>query len=306
LNFYERQEINRRRTLHVMVVHAALFMALGLTMDALILGFPWSGPPFPAISAVALLVSLGMSWFGYYRGDRALLESLLAQPLNMHDDEHRRLGNIVREISLAAGLPPPTVFVIPDKAPNAMATGRDPEHAALALTSGALVLLDREETQAVVAHEIAHIASGDTAVMMMVSVLFGSLVMLGDWSRRMVFFARVPSLATLLLAIPVLALAIVSPALSRLMAMTVSRQRECLADATAVELTRNPIGLTRALRKISRTRSPLRGASRGTAHLFIVSPLRRRVDESESRWADLFATHPPLDYRIALLEGRAI
>ncbi len=285
--------------------HAAVFIVLGLAVDALFLGFPSAGPGFPLITMIALAVSLATSWFGYFRGDRALLTSLLAYPLDMENEEQRQLGNIVREISLAAGISPPSVFVIPDKAPNAMAAGRDPDHAALALTSGALVLLDREETQGVVAHEIAHIANGDTAVMTMVSVLFGSLIMLADWAKRMMFFARTPTPLALLLAIPALALSLVSPALSRLMAMTVSREREYHADATAVELTRNPAGLARALRRIAKTRSPLRGATRGTAHSFIVNPLHRRVDERPSQWAGLFATHPPIDRRIALLEGRA-
>jgi heat shock protein HtpX len=304
LEFYERQEINRRRTVSLMVVHAAVFAALGLTVDAVFFGFPRSGPPVPLATTVALCISMTVSWLGYYRGDRTLLESLLARPLDESDDEHRQLGNVVREISLAAGVPPPAVYVIPDKAPNAMATGRDPEHAALAVTSGALALLDREETQGVIAHEIGHIASGDTAVMMMVGVLFGSAVILADWARRMLFFARVPTPLGVVLLVPAVLLSLVSPLLSRLMAMAVSRTREYNADATAVELTRNPTGLARALAKIARTRSPLRGATRGTAHMFIVNPLHRRVDERSSGWADLFATHPPLDHRIALLEGR--
>jgi heat shock protein HtpX len=121
----------------------------------------------------------------------------------------------------------------------------------------------------------------------------------------MIFFSRFPAPAVLLLAPLLFALALVGPALSRLLAMTVSREREYHADAFAVELTRNPSGLTRALRKIAQTRSPLRGATRGTAHMFIVNPLRRRGGEGDSRWADLFSTHPPLDHRIAILDGRA-
>ncbi len=305
MNFYERQEINRRRTIILIAGHAAVFATLGLLVDAVFLGFPGAGPSFPLITTIALMLSLITSWFAYYRGERAVLDSLLAQPLDLDDGEHRQLRNIVREISLAAGISAPAIYVIPDKAPNAMAAGRDPEHAILALTSGALVLLDREETQGVVAHEIGHIANGDTAVMMMVSVLFGSLMMLADWSRRMIFFSRMPTPATILLAIPAFFLALIGPVLSRVMAMAVSRQREYQADATAVELTRNPVGLTRALRKIARTRSPLRGATRGTAHLFIVNPLHRRADDRVTRVADLFSTHPPLERRVALLEGRA-
>ncbi len=304
--FYERQAANRRRIALLVATHAAVSASLGLAMDVLLLGFPSSGPGLPVVTTTAIGLSALMSWFGYYRGDKALLDSLLARPLDPRDEEHRQLANIVREISLAAGIRPPAVYVIPDRAPNAMSIGRDPEHASLAVTSGALVLLDREETQGVVAHEIAHIVSRDTAVMMLVSALFGNLIVLGDWSRRMFFFARFSTLAGLLLAVPTLLLALVGPVLSRILAMGVSREREYLADAKAVELTRNPNGMASALRKIARTSSPLRGATRGTAHFFVVNPLHRLIDERDTRWADLFATHPPLEHRIALLEGRAV
>lgn len=304
MDFYARQTINRRRTWRLMAVHAGVFACLGLGMDTAFLGFPSSGPGFPVVTPAAVLLSLATSWFAYYRGDRAVLQSLLARPLDMRDAEHRQLGNIVQEIALAAGVPVPAVYVIPDNAPNALAIGRDPAHAAIALTSGALVLLDREETQGVVAHEMAHVASGDTAVMTMVGVLFGGLIMLADWSRRMLFFSRLPALAAVLLAPPLLLLALIAPALSRLMATAVAREREYHADAVAVRFTRNPLGLARALRKIERTRSPLRGATQASAHFFLVNPLRRRIEDADSRWADLFATHPPIASRIALLEGR--
>ena len=304
MRFYEQQARNRRRTAQLVVGHATLFFLLGIGVDAALLGFPVKND-VPYITLAALALSLAVSAFGYYRGDRALLRSLMAQPINETDREQRQLANVVREISIAAGIPAPDVYLIPDRAPNALATGRSPQHASLAFTAGALALLDREETQGVVAHEIAHIASGDTTVLMMVSILFGSAIMLADWSRRMLFFSRMSLPAMVFFSLPLFLLAIVTPALSRLLAVMVSRQRETLADAKAVELTRNPAGLAGALRKIRHTRSPLRGATRGTAHLFIVNPLLRSIDEEQGRWADLFATHPPLDYRIDLLEGRA-
>ncbi len=207
-------------------------------------------------------------------------------------------------MSLAAGLPRPRLFVIPDPSPNALAAGATPGDAAIAVTAGALALLDREETQGVVAHEMAHLANRDTAVMTMVSVLFGGLLMLADWARRSLFFARQGSRAINPLAFVVLPLLVLlTPLLSRLLAMAVSRRREYLADATAVELTRNPEGLARALEKIAGSEFPLRAATRGSAHLFIVSPLRRRPDDADSAWSGLFATHPPLAQRVALLRG---
>jgi heat shock protein HtpX len=196
------------------------------------------------------------------------------------------------------------VFVIPDPAPNALAAGRDPEHALMALTEGALALLDREETQGVIAHEMAHIGNRDTLVMTLVTVLLGGVVMMADWARRSLYFSRQRrGGAPLLLVVPMLVLILVSPLLSRLIAMAVSRQREYLADATAAEFTRNPRGLARALRKIASFRSPLRSATRATAHLFIADPLKRRLDEREGWLANLLSTHPPIAQRIAILEG---
>ncbi len=304
MNFYERKAANRRRTVQLIACHAVAFLVLGLGLDALFLGFPSAGPGFPVITPIAVGLSLVTSAFAYYRGDKALLDSLLAQPIRRDDPEQRQLENIVREISIAAGIPVPAVFVIPDRAPNALATGRDPEHASIALTSGALALFDREETQGVIAHEVAHIASGDTAVMMLGTVLYGGIAILSDWGRRMFHFSRMPTPMTILLAVPMLLLAAFSPILSKFLSTAVSRQRELHADAVAVELTRNPHGLSRALRKIARTRSPLRGASRGTAHLFIVNPLKRRNPGQSDRWSESFASHPPLHHRIGLLEGR--
>lgn len=303
MNFYARQALNRRRTALLIGAHLGLFALLGLGLDVAFLGYPRRGPGYPLITIIALSLSAAMAVYAYYWGERAVMTSLLARPVDRDDPEQRELANVVLEMSLAAGLPAPAVFVVPDPAPNALAAGRDPQHAVIALTAGALALFDREETQGVVAHEMAHIAAGDTKVMTLVSVLFGSLAMLSDWGRRVPLWGAGFGLGALLVAVPVFLLALVAPFISRLLALTVARQREFLADATAVQLTRNPHGLTRALRKITASRSPVREATRGTAHLFIVNPLRRRIDEKSSRWADLFSTHPPLEHRIALLGG---
>jgi len=248
-----------------------------------------------------------MSAVSYFQGSALVLSSLQAQPLDPADDEHRQLHNVVTEMALAAGLPKPKVFVIPDSAPNALATGRDPEHAAIAVTQGALELLDREETQGVVAHEMAHIANRDTLTMTVVGVLLGSIALLADWGRRSLYFSRGERSRRANVLLPlVLLLVVLSPLLSRLLAMAISRQREYLADATAVQFTRNPLGLARALEKIgSAARSPLTRATQGTAHLFISDPLRRASDEREGRLADLLSTHPPLHLRVAILRAMA-
>jgi heat shock protein HtpX len=171
------------------------------------------------------------------------------------------------------------------------------------VTTGLLALLDREETQGVVAHEMAHIKNRDILVMMLVSVLLGGVALLSDWARRSFFHSRHGRRAggSLLIVIPALLLVMLSPLISRLLAMAVSRQREYLADATAVEFTRNPFGLAGALEKIRDADMPFQKASRGTAHLFIASPLRRQIDERDGKMADLLSTHPPINRRIMLL-----
>lgn len=306
LDFYTCQTRNRRRTFLLVVCFVLVFVGLGFGLDVTWAGFlDPKGEPVPSITILALAVALAMSLGAYYRGAGLVMKSLLAQPLDVDDPEHRQLHNIVTEMALASGLPQPRVYVIPDPAPNALATGRDPQHAIVAVTEGLLQLLDREETQGVIAHEMAHIGNRDTLTMTLVAVLFGGAVMLADWARRALFLGtrrrRGSSLAFLVLVV----LVAVTPLLSRLLAMAVSRQREYLADATAAEFTRNPIGLARALEKIGGATSPLRAATRGTAHLFISNPLRRGVDDRRGHLADLLSTHPPLQQRIAILRAMA-
>lgn len=302
MSFAEQQRRNRRRTAVLIGAFLGLFAAVGLLLDLTVIG-----APAPIATLTALTVASVTSALGWRRGADWILASLLAEPLRDDEPEHRQLANIATEMAIAAGLPRPRLFVIPDPSPNALATGRAAADAAIAVTAGALALLDREETQGVVAHEMAHIANRDSAVMTLVSVLFGGLLMLADWARRSAVLARqggraAPPLALLLLPL----LIVLTPLLSQLLAMAVSRRREYQADATAVELTRNPEGLARALEKIAGSEFPLRAASRGSAHLFIVSPLRRRTDRvADDPWGSLFATHPPLAQRIALLRGLA-
>jgi len=304
LNFYERQRRNRRQTWLLMAGFVALFLLLGIALDLEVTGFPLEEGSVPLLTLGALAFSGGLSALSYYKGGDLIMTTLMAMPIDEKNEEHRQFRNIATEMSLAAGLCLPRLYVIPDPSPNALATGRDPAHATIAITHGALVLLDREETQGVIAHEMSHIANRDTLLMTMVAVLLGGVVMMADWGRRSLYFSRRDRKdGPPWLALIALLLVAFSPLLSRLLAMAVSRQREYLADATAVELSRNPIGLARALEKIAATQSPLRRASRGTAHMFISDPLRRRSDDSSSKLADLFSTHPPLAQRIALLRG---
>lgn len=304
MNFYERQQRNRRTTGVLILAFVALFACVGIALDVEYTGFQIGGPSLPLITIFALVSSLGTSFFAYYGGGRLVMTSLCAEPLRPQNPEHRQFANIVGEMAIAAGVPVPQLFVIPDPSPNALAAGRDPVHAMIGVTEGALLLLDREETQGVVAHEMAHIANRDTLLMTVVTVLLGGIIMLADWGRRSLYLARTDRRRSSPWAgLVVLLLIALSPLAARILAMAVSRQREYLADATAVEFTRNPEGLARALEKIAAEPSPLRNASRGTAHLFIASPLKRHSNEREGRLADLLSTHPPISRRVAVLRG---
>jgi heat shock protein HtpX len=303
-DFYSRQALNRRRTWLLVTIFLAFFMALGLGLDSVWGGFLTpGGEPLPFVILITVVLAAAMSLGAYFGGARLVMASLRAQPLNLDDPEHRQLHNVVTEMALAAGLPQPRIFVIPDPAPNALAAGRDPHHAVLGVTQGLLNLLDREETQGVIAHEMAHIGNRDTLTMTLVAILLGGAVMLADWARRAMFLGNDRRRGSVVAFLLVVVLVAVTPLLSRLLAMAVSRQREYLADATAAQLTRNPLGLANALDKIGAATSPLRAATRGTAHLFISNPLRRRVDERHGHLADLLSTHPPLAQRIAILRA---
>ena len=207
-------------------------------------------------------------------------------------------------MALASGSAMPRVYVIYDPAPNAFATGTNKKNAAICVTTGLLTLLSREETQGVVAHEISHIRNQDVLLMTLVSILIGGIAILADWVQRSFYSSRIGrrmGFKGLVIVLPVLLLIVLSPLLSRLLAMAVSRQREYLADATAVEYTRNPVGLAKALEKIRDAALPFSRATRGTAHLFLVNPLLRRLDSREGVIADLLSTHPPIARRIMLL-----
>jgi len=306
-DFYTRQAINRRRSALLLVAFVGIFLALGVGLDVVWGGFlAPGGEPFPVLTLGSAAVASMMSASAYFGGTRLVMGSLHARPLDPTNPEERQLQNIVTEMALAAGLPQPQVFVIPDLAPNALAAGRDPQHAGLAVTQGLLNLCDREETQGVIAHEMAHIGNRDTLTMTLVGILLGGVLMLADWARRGLYLGRDERRSgNAVVFVLVLVLVAVTPLLSRLLAMAVSRQREYLADATGARLTRNPLGLAHALEKLGAATSPLEAATRGTAHLFITNPWPRQIDQRQGAWADLFSTHPPLAQRIAILRAMA-
>jgi heat shock protein HtpX len=308
-DLYAAQARNRRLTVLLIAGFVALLGLVGMAADVFVFGTwaPGRGG-FPGVSLLASLVASAQSGAAWLWGDRAVLNSLHARPLAAGaGSEERELENVVAEMALAAGIPAPKVYVVEDPAPNAFATGRDPSRAAIGVTRGLLEHLDRDETQGVIAHEIAHIRNLDTRTMTIVAAMAGTLVLVADWSARALRAGagggrgRRRGGGAGPLALVAVVFVVLAPLLSRLLAMAVSRQREYLADASAVELTRNPAGLARALERIRAAHSPLAKATRGTAHLFISDPLERKLDDRESFWAELFSTHPPLAKRIGRL-----
>ena len=305
-DFHAASEANRRRSRRLLAVIGLLAVAVGATLDAALRSTPLVTLMLLAGMALALLAARAF-------GDRLVLASLRAAPPDPALPEHQQLLNVVHEMSVASGLPVPRVLVIDDPAPNALATGHDPATATIAVTSGLLEKLDRAETQGVVAHEMAHIGNRDTRLGVMIAVLVGAIALLADLAWRVrrqprrpgpgdVEAARDPmaGLAPLLVLVTALA-----PLASRLVAFAISREREYLADATAVAFTRNPQALANALEKVAADRRPTRSGTQGTAHLFFVRPAASAADEREGAIASLFATHPPIAARVARLRGVA-
>jgi len=323
MNLYEQQARNRRRTWLVMATFVGLVLFLGLGLDATT--FAAEGVFVPIGTTAALLYSGGTAAYSYFNGDRAVIASTRAVSLESalaarpHHLPYRQLGNVVDEMAIASGLPRPKVFIVGDQDPNAFATGRDPEHASIAVTEGLLQVLTREQLQGVVAHEMSHVRNYDIRLMTVVAALIGAVALLADWAARGwrfgAFGGRGGSgrsggkkgggpAAFLLLAVWLVAM-ILAPIVARLLAMMVSRQREFLADASGAELTRNPGALADALEAIEARVEPTRAIHEGSAQLCIADPLGRRLNERHGRWADLFASHPPMRERVAALRGMA-
>jgi heat shock protein HtpX len=296
---------NRTRSRLLVGGMVALAAALGLVFDyaagTLTRGVPW----LSLIGVAGVVVSV---WIATRAGDKLVLSALGARELNAADPEQQQLGNVVREMAVASGLPPPRVYVIEDDAPNALATGRDPAHASIAVTTGLLARLDRAETQGVIAHEMSHIGNRDTRLSVLVAVLLGAIALLADgaWRVRQSGSRHRERARKFGLLLPlVIAVSALAPAVSRLIAFAISRQREYLADASAVSLTRNPLALASALEAIAEQPRPTRTGMQGTAHLFFASPHASWADEHEGRMASWMATHPPITDRIARLRAMA-
>ena len=299
---YDQIAANKRRSallvVAFVVVVAATAWAFNLLIGGGVVGL-----------VVALAISAGIAAVAYWKSDAVALAMSHARPAD--PVEHARLHNLVEGLCIAAGLPKPRVYVVDDDAPNAFATGRDPRHAAVAVTTGLLAKLNRIELEGVLAHELSHVKNYDILVSTLAVTMVGMVALLSDWGLRFLWWGGPrhrddqraggagPAAAVAVVGFAFLLLA---PLAARLMQLAVSRRREGLADVTGVSLTRYPPGLVAALEKLRDDKTVVHSGSRATAHLWIESPVARTGSEGRLPWLGrLFDTHPPLDERIQAL-----
>lgn len=296
---YEQIQRNVNMTRLIIFLFVALLLVLGYALGEL-----WGTGPVPGLLLGALIAAIG-SWTGYYYSDRIVLSISGARPVTK--EEYPYLYNVIEGLALAAGVPTPRAYVIDDSAPNAFATGRDPEHAAICVTTGLLQKLNRLELEGVIAHEMSHIKNYDIRLMTIVVVMVGTITLLSDWILRSMWYSggghrrrsrdkSENGVGAVLLLIGIV-LAMIAPVLAQLMRFALSRRREFLADADGALLTRYPEGLASALEKIAADTEPLEAANRATAHLYIVNPLKGTAFEG------LYSTHPPIEARIKALRA---
>lgn len=283
---YSHIASNRRKSLLLVALFIGILAAAGYVFGYLN-GSGYGGLVF------ALVVSLGMTAVSWFWGDKIVLLSTGARRIETRE-QNPYLWNMVENLSITAGVPMPALYLVDDPAPNAFATGRDPERASVAVTTGIVSLLENEELEGVLAHELSHVKNYDMRFMMLVAVLVGALTLLGDSFFRFGFPGRRGNReGGGILAIVGIVFLILSPIIGELIKLAVSRSREYLADASGALLTRYPEGLARALEKIAAYGRPMQRASHATAHLWIANPYGAR-----QRFASLFSTHPPVEDRV--------
>ena len=297
--FYNQIAENKRKSFLLSLIVVALFGALGFSI-----GYAVSGDVAGAGVALAIALGIGsaLAVGSYFGGDSVVLGVSGAKEVD--PTSAPQLINVVQELAIAANIPMPKVYVIDDTAPNAFATGRDPKHASVAITSGLLEKLDREELQGVIGHELSHVRNFDIRFAMIVGVLVGSIALLADFFLRFTFWGGGRSSSRdndkgggglqVVFFVVAIVLSIVAPIVARFVQLAVNRQREYLADASSVELTRNPRGLEQALAKIASDKEVLEVANRATQHLYFTNPIKK----FEQRSANLFSTHPAIVDRI--------
>lgn len=323
-DLFSQQESNRRKSSWLLLGFVFFFAWIGFGGDIGLYLLQSDATPgyrhtIPWLGILATSGAAAMAWAAWRHGDRQVLWSTRAMELiNPATDEQVRLVNVASEMSIASGLPMPKLWIVPDEDLNAFATGRDPRSASIAVTEGLLESLDRDELQAVLAHEFAHIARYDTRLMTLVAAIVGAIALISDGVGRILFQSRRVgtraagfggggrrgggrSAAGALVIVVWLLTLVVAPLISRMLAMAISRKREFLADATAAQYTRNPAALISALEKCENARGPTVSVGRGAAHLCIVDPTDRRFQKYKGLVGDVMASHPSVDERVRRL-----
>jgi len=300
---WEQIRSNRIRSVILVVVMGILLVLLGYFLGLYFFGSAVGG------LTIALAVWAFMSLLGYFQGDSLLLTMSRAKKINR--DDHPRLYNIVEEMKIASGLEKmPDIYIIDDPALNAFATGRDPNHASVAITSGLLQKLNRDELQGVIGHEISHIKNRDVLLMAMTGVLLGTIVILAWYGSRFLIFGSMGGSrrrssaggggqAQIIILIVALAFMILAPIMAQIIYLAISRKREYLADASSALYTRYPEGLASALEKLGASTGQLKSANQATAPMYIVNPFRKKG----LKFSDLSSTHPPISERIRILRA---
>jgi heat shock protein HtpX len=287
MTLYDQADKNIKKTWILITGFLVSIIALGYLFSQVLDSY--------VILIVAVTLSTGMSIVSYWKSDVIVLKSFKAKPIKKKDNPE--LYRIVENLSITAGLPIPKIFIIESEQPNAFATGRDPEHAVIAVTTGLLKKLEKVEIEGVVAHELSHIGNRDILLGTVVVILAGTIVLLSDMFLRIGLGKRKSSKGGSISTTLAIVAAILAPLAAGIMRFALSRKREFLADSSGALLTRYPEGLARALEKISSDKSPLVKAKKNTAHLFISSPLR-----GEKKFiSNLFMTHPPIEERVKIL-----
>ena len=294
VNLYNQISGNKAKTWLLMGLFVIFIAFLGYVFSY-VTGYGISG--FSAAVIISMLMAIG----SYYYSDKMVLMISGAQQINHEDNPE--LFHIVENLCLGSGLPMPKIYLINDPAPNAFATGRDPQHAAVAVTTGILERLERAELEGVLAHELSHVKNYDMRLMTITVILVGIIALISDWLLRFSFWGggrdreeREGNQLGVIIFFLGLILALVAPLIANLIKLAISRKREFLADASAAYITRYPQALANALEKISSDRHQLRAANNSTAHLYIVNPFK------DKNWLiNLFSTHPPIEERITAL-----
>ncbi len=320
MNIYEQQTKNKRLTYLILIIFFAFFLFIGIGFDYFYLsptslnissaeyGNTHNIKFIPYGTIISLIISIILVLNAFLNGIDMIIKSTYARPPDEENPKEKQLLNVVEEMSIAAGIPMPKVYIVPDDDLNAFATGFSPQKSYVFVTDGLLRELNREELQAVVAHEISHIRFYDIRLMTLITVLMNTIALISDFVGRTSRYRQRSSSRRKgggiegLLFLIWLILLIISPIISQILAMAISRKREYLADAGSAELTRNPKALISALEKIRKALQPTKSIKDSVAHLCITDPRGSLIEEKTGFLANLFATHPPMEKRILALK----